>query len=303
MKKYLGAFLILMVLVMVATSRLWRGFFFAASSEERTLQVMQPIAEKLSQYGEQIKARIFTPPPLRHEASVPRAASLSREGIITLTNTYRRNAGRTPLREEPLLDRAAEMKLEDMFRRQYFAHRNPDGKGPAEVIAAAGYEYLMVGENLALGSFRDDADLVGAWMASKGHRENILKEGFQDIGVALRKGIFQGNEVWIAVQEFGTPANVCRAPSRQLKELVSKEEALLKQLQGKADALKYILDTSHPSGQEEIAAYNENVRRYNSFAREINSLVAKLRQHIADYNDQVAQYNDCLRRYEGELEN
>ncbi|RMD59954.1 hypothetical protein D6833_10685, partial [Candidatus Parcubacteria bacterium] len=83
MKKYLGAFFLLGILVAVASLRVWRGFFFAVSQKDAPPQVVQPIAEKLTQYGEQIKARIFTPPPLRREVNPPRAASLTREGIIT----------------------------------------------------------------------------------------------------------------------------------------------------------------------------------------------------------------------------
>ena len=51
----------------------------------------------------------------------------------------------------------------------------------------AGYEYISVGENLAMGNFKNDGDLVEAWMNSPGHRANILSFKYKELGVAVIK--------------------------------------------------------------------------------------------------------------------
>ena len=105
-----------------------------------------------------VKEEILTPPPLigggNHQNS-----SLTVSGVIFFTNQNRKDNGNLrPLRENELLDRAAEAKLKDMFGKQYFEHESPAGKGPSDLAKAAGYRYILIGENLALGNFKDDED-------------------------------------------------------------------------------------------------------------------------------------------------
>jgi uncharacterized protein YkwD len=118
-------------------------------------------------------------------------AQLDAEGVIALTNQERRNGGVGKLTANTKLTKAAEMKLKDMFDRQYFEHISPDGKGPSYLAQKAGYEYIVIGENLALGNFKNDAALVQAWMDSPGHRENILNYRYSEIGVAVGQGLVQ----------------------------------------------------------------------------------------------------------------
>jgi uncharacterized protein YkwD len=50
-----------------------------------------------------------------------------------------------------------------------------------------GYRYRMAGENLAVG-YRSSSAVVDGWMGSPGHRANILKSGFEEIGLAVANG-------------------------------------------------------------------------------------------------------------------
>ena len=73
-----------------------------------------------------------------------------------------------------------------MFAKQYFAHVAPDG-GKAELLAADfGYEYIIIGENIAMGQ-RTPQEVMTAWMNSPGHRGNILSTAFTEIGVGVAK--------------------------------------------------------------------------------------------------------------------
>ena len=68
-----------------------------------------------------------------------------------------------------------------------------------------------------MGNFKNDQDLVSAWLNSPGHRANILNTRFTEIGTAVLKGFYEGREVWMAVQEFGLPLSSCPNPDSKVK--------------------------------------------------------------------------------------
>lgn len=131
-------------------------------------------------------------------------AAYSAGTLVSLTNSLRSQNGLGALSTSPELSSAAYAKAQDMFNYQYFAHTSPQGKTPWDFIRGAGYEYNYAGENLAIG-YSDANELMGAWMASQTHRENILNSNFREIGLAVLSGEFEGTETTIVVQEFGSP--------------------------------------------------------------------------------------------------
>ncbi|RKX62782.1 MAG: hypothetical protein DRP34_03565 [Thermodesulfobacteriota bacterium] len=93
----------------------------------------------------------------------------------------------------------------DMFKYKYFGHVSPKGAKLEDFIKKAGYEYVIIGENLAKGNFKSSKEVIEILMKSSKHRKNILEKEYKEIGVALKKGIFKGEMVWIVVQHFGKP--------------------------------------------------------------------------------------------------
>ena len=168
------------------------------------------------------------PGPLRGSSDYP-GNPLTPAGILSETNRHRQIDSLPPLILNPTLSLAAENKLKDMFTKQYFDHDSPDGVGPADVVDRVGYKYLRVGENLALGNFTDDADLVRAWMDSPGHRANILSRGFSEIGIAATAGQFDGQSTWLAVQTFSLPVSACPEPETTLQQTFNSKRAHLEQ--------------------------------------------------------------------------
>ncbi len=218
-------------------------------------------------------------------------ANLTSNGIIDFTNKQRATQGLDPLQENALLRKAAENKLEDMFKQQYFEHESPDGKMPSDLAKDVGYEYVQVGENLALGNFKDDEVLVQAWMDSPGHRANILNKKYSEIGTAARKGMFEGKEVWLAVQEFGTPLSSCPSTSNGTKSLIDSNRSELATLQSDLQQKKKALDANQfPSPDE----YNRAVSEYNQLANRINQLSNSTQDMVKQYNDSVDDFNKCL---------
>ena len=113
----------------------------------------------------EIRERILTPPPLKRE-TVNIGADLTVDGIIKNTNIQRRENNLQPLLESSDLNNIAEYKVNDMFQRQYFDHISPINEGVGDIAKKFGYNFIAIGENLALGGFLGDEDVVRAWMES-----------------------------------------------------------------------------------------------------------------------------------------
>jgi cysteine-rich secretory family protein len=238
----------------------------------------------------EIQSSALLPPPLRGALDEANA-HLTREGVIIYTNHQRgENGALPPLHENTLLDHAAEIKLQDMFDRQYFEHVSPSGRGPSDLANQVGYKYVLVGENLALGNFKDDQTLVAAWMDSPGHRANILNTRYQEIGVAVGRGMFEGRETWLAVQEFGLPLSSCPQPSASLKSQIDANQRQIDQLEADLAVRKADMD----SKRYDNATYNRKVEEYNREVNELNALINETKQLVSQYNLQINQFNNCL---------
>ena len=218
-------------------------------------------------------------------------SELTPVGIIAWTNTQREKQGLVPLHEDALLRKAAEAKVDDMFAKQYFEHESPDGKTPADIIKKAGYAYIVVGENLALGNFKDDETLVQAWMDSPGHRENILNNKYLEIGTAAKKGMFEGKEVWLAVQEFGAPLSTCPTFDTGVKIKIDSNRAELANNQAQLQQQKAALNANRFQSQNE---YNAAVAKYNALVEQTNRLADATQDLVAEYNTSVNKFNQCL---------
>ena len=125
--------------------------------------------------------------------------------LVNLANGDRTQNGLKDLAISPTLQKAAQLKANDMAAKSYFAHTSPDGVTPWHWFKEAGYQFSYAGENLAV-RFSDSIDVNNAWMNSPAHRANILNADFSEIGIATAEGEYQGQPAVFVVQEFGRPA-------------------------------------------------------------------------------------------------
>lgn len=125
--------------------------------------------------------------------------------LVDYTNQNRLASHYPGLTINPVLQKAAQMKADDMVAKGYFAHRSPDGRSPWYWFEQAGYDFVYAGENLAV-NFNESADVNNAWMNSPSHKANILNSHFTEIGIATAEGMYQGKQTTFVVQMFGTPA-------------------------------------------------------------------------------------------------
>jgi len=239
---------------------------------------------------QEIEKQISTPPPLRSESDAPEAF-LTKAGVIKWTNIQRAKYGLPALKENSKLDNTAMLKAGDMLRNQYFGHVSPTGVGIGDLAAEVGYEFISIGENLALGNFENDETLVQAWMDSPGHRENILNKNYSEIGVAVIKGTLEGKTTWLAVQHFALPLSACPEPDETIKTEIETDRDQLKKLEARLQELLVEIQGMKPRRDPN---YNQRVEEYNDLVAQYNNLVGEIKNLIDEYNTQVNLFNNCL---------
>jgi hypothetical protein len=114
---------------------------------------------------------------------------------LCLLNAERAARGLRPLARQDNLTWASQGYSDLMVGRAFFAHETPEG---VDLVArltvarylGAGVEDWYVGENLAWGQgpLSTPRAIVAAWIASDGHRENILSAEFDEIGIGITAG-------------------------------------------------------------------------------------------------------------------
>ncbi len=220
---------------------------------------------------------------------------LSEYGIIAETNKIRELENLPPLEHNEKLTASARLKVKDMFQGQYFEHDSPSGVTVSNLGDRVAYSYITMGENLAMGDFVSDADVVAAWMKSPGHRENMLSQKYKQIGVYAEEGMFEGENVWLVVQHFGTERSSCPGVDYGVREEIETIKKDLKTKEGKILTLKDALEQPDAPLDPD---YNQKVYDYNNLVKEYQSLTIYLKLKIDEYNDQVKSFNTCLSRYQ-----
>ena len=108
-------------------------------------------------------------------------------GIVAAVNRIRAQEGLPELVEMPELSAVARSHSEDMLRRNFVAHVNPDGNDVGERVTRAGIRFVKVGENVHMSRGAKDpvAYAVQQWMSSEGHRKTILDLSYSRTGAGV----------------------------------------------------------------------------------------------------------------------
>ena len=140
-------------------------------------------------------------------------ADTTKIDLLAAVNHERSKHGLPALLYNNTLEISAQAFAHDMWKRGYFSHFTPEGESFVDRMRSAGYmsatgtqcgciaktcscePKFSVGENIAKGQYTVE-HVVREWMASPGHRRNILQTQFDEVGF----GIY--NTVW--VQNFGS---------------------------------------------------------------------------------------------------
>lgn len=221
-------------------------------------------------------------------------AHLTKDGVFSFTNKERQDMNMVLFNSDPALDKIAKMRMDDMFAKGYFEHVSPAGESASSVADDIGYEYISIGENIALGNFETDQILVQAWMDSPGHRANILNSKFTNLGVAVGKGVYKGRETWIGVQIFSRPLSMCPDVDENLKIQIDNEISQIENMKIELEKIEKELEEMHSTRRQNRDEYNAKVEEYNNLARAINQKNLDLTNMIEIYNQGVKSFNSCL---------
>ncbi len=139
---------------------------------------------------------------------------LIRTATLCLVNRERLSHGEAALKPNAHLELAAQGHSADMAAGDYFEHDGRHGDTPLSRMRASGYIFsskigYAVGENIAwatLGLSTPKA-IVAGWMASPGHRANILDATFRESGLGISPhpltSLAHGQAGAIYTQDFG----------------------------------------------------------------------------------------------------
>jgi len=135
------------------------------------------------------------PPPSAWGPQAPAPAHLQdvEEWIWRFTNEIRQRAGLPPLAKEGTLSAVAQAYSDDMLRRGFFSHTNPEGLTVRDRLSRYfSGSIRSLGENIWEGSNLSVANhealaryIMNSWMSSSGHRENILSADYTHLGVGV----------------------------------------------------------------------------------------------------------------------
>jgi uncharacterized protein YkwD len=207
-------------------------------------------------YAEWAKAAVASPP--EGTRFLPQLA----DRLAELAAAARREHGAdaAPLEADPGLELAAQAHALDMLERGYVDHVGPDGRAVGDRVAILHRRFIGgTGENLAehVGIAVDELEgqlgplarkLVDGWMASPGHRKNLVEPAYTHYGMAaagagerlvvvhvfgerrallaqaLPLEVEQGAELDLAIETGETPQQFAFAPpDTPVEDLVTLE--------------------------------------------------------------------------------
>lgn len=144
-------------------------------------------------------------------ASAPVWADETAETVLAIINEARAKAGCSALKLNSKLMAAAKIHARNMAEKDFFGHKGKDGSKPSSRAKRQGYSYHMYAENIAAGQSSAE-EVARSWLASSGHRKNILTCKLKDTGIAVAYQSddepMDGNNKafhYYWVQDFGAP--------------------------------------------------------------------------------------------------
>ena len=133
--------------------------------------------------------------------------------IVAMTNTFRAEHHEVSVAPDKKLAAAARSYAAFLAKSGAFSHQ-ADGREAGDRVAAQGYEWCQVGENLALNqASRGFAapelakKAVEGWINSPHHRANMLAADVTEIGVGVAKAPDKDPK-YISVQLFARPKSL-----------------------------------------------------------------------------------------------
>lgn len=133
--------------------------------------------------------------------------------LLRLINETREAEGLEPVTLDATLSKVARAHAAEMIRLEYFSHVSPTTGSPGNRVREAGVAFRFVGENLA--GHPSVEKVHRAFLKSRSHRQNILREDVRLVGLAHVPGGPYGAmivEVFVAPAEESAAARPGEGP-------------------------------------------------------------------------------------------
>ncbi len=129
----------------------------------------------------------------------PFMRTLDASAALRLINNYRSTKGLAPLSLDPQAAAAAEVLAKDMAKHDHMSHTGPNGQDVGKRLLAAGYDYSIASENVAVGLATIE-ETVDGWKASPANSRNMLLAKAKHIGIAYEtRPDSQHKTFWVLV--------------------------------------------------------------------------------------------------------
>jgi uncharacterized protein YkwD len=153
-------------------------------------------------------------PAIKGPTNSALARSVLETTVVGEINRVRAARGLRPLRPTRSLAAAARRHSTQMAQRGFFDHNSADGtpfwRRIERFYGDRGFRSWEVGENIFWQSPTTIAatSVVRSWLASPGHRANMLSRSWRDLGVGALSltsapGVYGGSPVTIVTVDFG----------------------------------------------------------------------------------------------------
>ena len=131
--------------------------------------------------------------------------------VLDLHNRARKKRGLKRLCVNPILTQAARSHTKEMLDKDYASHNSFNGESVRERLerfgyTSEGYSYYLYGVNIAwgCGSYGAPDNMFKWWMHSSGHRSNILKKRFREVGIGVLRGTYKScSQTTMYTVDFG----------------------------------------------------------------------------------------------------
>lgn len=141
-------------------------------------------------------------PDAQGSAPPPQADLATLRGeLIDALNAHRRTAGLEPLHADPVAEQAAEFQAQDMAASAVMRHEDSTGRTPMQRYSAFGGDAGWYAENVGwygldvsgsselwVAVSKLDAQMMAEQPPNDGHRENILSERYDSVGIGVSIG-------------------------------------------------------------------------------------------------------------------
>lgn len=127
------------------------------------------------------------------------------EQVVQGVNAARVKKGEPALVENPILDKAAQERANYLVSENYFAHEQAGKRSWSLFFPTSSFAYeprSHYGENLA--RYTGSYDVIYGWMHSAPHKANILDTSYNQTGIGIATGTYDGRKGTYIVQFFAT---------------------------------------------------------------------------------------------------